>query len=813
MMTGLAMIFRRFASRPWASGSALASLAIGLCAFLVLTAIANYERSYDSWVPDGDRVFRLEMTLAPAGAPEIRTANLSARAGAMLAARLPEVRSSTRVMTSLQSWTVGARRFDETTILAEPGFLQIFPLRRVSGNLQEALARPDRVAISRTMAGKLFGTADAVGRTVLLPGSKAASVAGVFEDLPRNSHLKADAVASLRSPLFMDLAAAEEDWLDLRGYFYVKTAGRSEAGQLGKSATELLSREAPTLAESGMKTIIGAFPLAGLHVRSASDGALPIGGFKPLISSDRVFLVQAIAILLAALAAFNFAFYLATLVSERSREIALHQFFGATPFRIYRLFWTEALVAVLVALAAAVLVAAETQPWWSRFAEGEPGFLDVASTINVGAVLGAILLLVSAVALFPYRLASTIRPAETLHNRAAASAVRSRVIRVIMAAQIAFAASLMLGALAVTKQVDRISSAPLGFDRDGILVVKSLPPDADAELIQSLLRRLTRQPSILAAAAAQDEAGVGLVRASANVEAPSLPRELSFDYMAVDGRWLKLMGITPSAGRLIDEREGDRLVQAPPDRLTPASAVVNETAARQLGFASPAAAVGRPMKAALGQGSPQPLTIVGVIPDIAQASLREGPKPTFYIHDPAQERMLYVRFTGNPAAARARVEQTLKPIFPDKPAAASLLAEDISNLYKDEGRLRLVFATGSLVVLAIALIGIAALANTIVSYKRREIALRKLFGARAGHIVRLIAGLFAPPLLAGYVLGAGAAWFVIRRWLEGFSLRSPPDVAEFSAVFVAIALACALTAAWYVVRLVRLRPASVLRYE
>ncbi|HYI40310.1 MAG TPA: ABC transporter permease [Allosphingosinicella sp.] len=807
------MLLRRFTSRPWSTGSALVSLAIGLCAFLVLTGIARYELSYDQWVPNGDRVFRFEMTLEPAGAPEIRTTSLSARAGAMLAARLPDVQASARAMTRSQSWTIDGRQFEETTILTEPGFLRIFPLKRVGGNLEEALARPDRVAISRTTAEKLFGTAEATGRTVLLSGSKAVSVAGVFEDLPRNSHLEADAIASIRSPLFVDLAAAEEDWLDLRGYFYLKTADASEARQLGELATDLLKREAAVLESSGIKVTIGAFPLGALHARSPSGGDLPIGGFKPLISSDRVLLVQVVAILLAALAAFNFSFYLATLVAERSREIALRQFFGATPFRIYLLFWTEALVAIAVAFGAAVLLASETRPWWTNFAEGEPGLTDIASTINLGAMLGAVLFLVSAVALFPYRLASTIRPAETLHNRAAASAVRSRFIRVIMGGQVAFAASLMLGALAVTKQVDRISSAPLGFDQNGVLVVKSLPPNADPVLIQSLLQRLTRQPAILGAAVAQDEAGVGLNRSSANVEAPSLPRELSFNYMAVDGRWLTLMGVVPRAGRLLDERQGDRLGEGPQEQLGPTPVVLNETAARQLGFASAAAAIGRPMKASLGRGRAEPLTIIGVIPDIAQASLREGPKPTFYIHDPAQERILYVRFTGDPAAARARVAQALKPMFPDKPPATSMLAEDISNLYRDEGRLRLVFATGSLVMLAIALMGIAALANTIVSYKRKEIALRKLFGAPVGHILRLVTRLFAPPLLGGYAVGASVAWLVIQQWLQGFSLRSPPDVTEFLAVLVVITLACALTASWYVVRLVRLRPASVLRYE
>jgi putative ABC transport system permease protein len=817
LTTSLIMLLRRLAARPWGTGLSLFSLATGICAFLILTGIASYELSYDRWVPDGDRVFRLETTIAPTGAEQVRTTSVSARAGAMLSTRLPGLEASARVLSRSTSLKVHGREFRETVALSEPGFLRIFPLQVIGGNLEEALARPDRIAVSRATAVKLFGSPNAVGQPVEVAGGGSAAVAAVFEDLPRNSHLVLETIGSIRSPLFVDLAAAEQDWLDLGGYFYVKTKEPMTAALLGRSATQSLTAQAPMLKDAGLAATIGAFPLDELHVRAAPADQLPLGGFKPLIDYARVQVIAVVAVLVIALAGFNYAFYLSSLVSSRSREIALRQVAGARPRRIYLLFFCDALMSVLLAFALALLALSLAQPWWARFAEGEPGFADVAASSHAALILVAMLVLAGLVALFPYALARRVRPADTLRNRAAATAVRARVVRAVMTAQIAMAVALMLAAVSVAKQVDRLSNAPLGFREQGVLVVKSLPPSVTPARAEALMQEMTRLEGVAGSAAAQDEVGVGLVRATANVQAPSLAHEISMNFMAAEGRWFTLMDVRPVAGRLLADREADQVKRPAPG---PAAAeppafpvLVNETAARSLGFSRAADAIGKPISASLDMGWSQPFTIVGVIPDIAHASLREGSRPYFYFDRREQESLLYVRFEGDLAAARQRIEAQLKAMFPESPPTVGVLADDIAKHYENEARLRLVFGTGSLLVLAIALMGIAALSNTIVTYRMREIALRKLFGASPAQIVRLIAWQFGSPLLIGYTLAGVAAWILVLRWLNGFSLRAPPGVAEFAGVFIAIVAAAGLTASVFVVRLLRLRPAAVLRYE
>ncbi|MBV9930633.1 MAG: ABC transporter permease [Alphaproteobacteria bacterium] len=816
LLAGAKMLLRRMVRNPWGTSLPLVSLAIGLAGFLVLAGIADHELSYDRWVPARARIFRFETTIASPGAPPVRTVSLSARAGSALASHLAGLDTTSRVFASTAAMTVGDRHFSQKLVLAEPGFLALFPLQPVGGNIAEAVTRPDRVALSRSTAIRLFGRADPVGQTVKLPGGRSLAVAAVFQDLPRNSHLELEALASLQSPLFLDVAAREKDWLDLGGYFYARTSGKASAEELSRAATRILAAQAPMLKDAGLAVTIRAYPLKALHVRDAPADALPIGGFKPLIDYSRVLIVLAVAHILLLLAAFNYAFYLAMSVSLRTRELALRQFLGATPARIFRLFAGEALLSTLLALGLALAAVEVARPWWSNFAEGDPGFGDVAASAHAPFIYGLLLPVSAAVALFPFALARSVRPAETLRNRAAASAVRARLVAPLMSIQIALATALMLGALAISKQVALLNAAPLGFDPRPVLVVRSIPPSAPPAQLETLVRELGRVSGAAGAAAAQDEVGVGLVRAQANVQAASLPREISMDYMAAGPSFFQLMGVTPTAGRLLDGREGDRLTRStgPGGAAAAATpALVNEAAARTLGYARPADAVGKTLTASLDVGWSPAFVIAGVLPNVPHASLREGPKPYLYFHQPEQETILYVRAAGGIDTARMGVEDRLRREFPETAPVVSALSGDIAKHYEGEVRLRTVFLSGSALVLAIALMGVAALSGSIVASRRREMALRKLFGARRLTVAGLIAWQLSWPLAVGYALAAAGSSVLILRWINGFSLRAPPNLIDFGAVFVVLTLACAVTASTDIARLTRLRPAAVLGSE
>ncbi|MEA3035242.1 MAG: putative transport system permease protein [Sphingomonadales bacterium] len=816
LLAGASMLLRRLQGSPAGTLFPLLSLALGISGFLVLVGMADHELSYDRWVPARERIFRFETTISPAGAPPVRTVSVSARAGAMLASHLDGLEATARILPRTVPLTIGSRHLTLDTALTEPGFLRMFPLRPVAGNVAEALSRPDRIAVSRSTAEKLFGSTDVVGQAAQLADGRAVAVAGVFEDLPRNSHMRLEAVASLRASTFADLASLEKDWLDLGGYFYVKVKQPTRPEVLSNQATQLLLSEAPMLKSGGITATIAAFPLKELHVRHSPAGALPIGGFKPLLEASRVVVLVIVAIFLACLSAFNYAFHLATWVTRRAREIALRQFLGANPSSIYRLFLGEALLSIGMALAIALLMVALTHGWWARFSEGEPSFPDVAASRHAPLVYLGLFGLSALVALFPYLLARRVRPAETLRNRAAANSIRGRVVGFVMTVQIALAAALMVGAVSVAKQVALLNAAPLGFDAGEILISRSIPPGTSPSKIDTLLRELARSDAVSSAAIAQDEVGVGLVRAQANVEAPSLPHEMLMNYMAAGPGWFDLMRINAVAGRLLEDREADQLRRpavANPSPAPLASVVLNESAARSLGYSTPQKAVGTTLTATLDVGWRQPFIIVGVVRDIAHASLREGPKPYFYFDQRDQENILYVRATRAGAEAVPVVEGRLRAAFPAEPPAVARLTHDISVHYEDEIRLRTVLIAGTLCVLAISLAGVAALARAVLAYRTREVAIRKVFGASPRDILSLVAWQFSWPIVIGYAIGAAVSWFLVVKWLNGFTLRDPPGALEFTAVLVVVVAACALVSSVFVGRLLRLRPATVLHVE
>jgi len=243
--------------------------------------------------------------------------------------------------------------------------------------------------------------------------------------------------------------------------------------------------------------------------------------------------------------------------------------------------------------------------------------------------------------------------------------------------------------------------------------------------------------------------------------------------------------------------------------------VVNESAARRLGFATPAAAVGRqvalpPFSEGLGTST---ATIFGVVADTRYRSLREPVEPIAY-YDLGFYIWMAVRFdSADPQAVRQRIERVWQRLLPTVPFEASFSDERLARLYDaDEARGK-TFAAFALLAIVIACLGLFGLAAFTAERRTKEIGIRKVFGARTRDIVKLLAWQFSKPVVIANLIAWPAAWWLMRDWLNGFDARVPLGPGPFL-LAGAIALAIALgTVAGHAIRVARLNPIHALRYE
>jgi putative ABC transport system permease protein len=288
----------------------------------------------------------------------------------------------------------------------------------------------------------------------------------------------------------------------------------------------------------------------------------------------------------------------------------------------------------------------------------------------------------------------------------------------------------------------------------------------------------------------------------------------SFRTLSVDPGFLESYGLKPIAGRLFDRAQGGDRV-APPDGATPQEIrlVINRTALRDLGLRDPRAALGMRLEASLPRGQ-RFYTIIGVVPDFATDSVRVPVAPTAYLADPARFGMISARVSpGHMAEVTAAMRNLW--VAAGQPGLPKILALELyaAGLYRDIDRDRTLFAATAAVALFIACIGLFGMASFIAEQRTKEIGIRKVMGATTGQLASLLLWHFLKPVLWANVIAWPIAWWLMRRWLDGFAYHVPLDLWPFLVGGVFTLVVTLGTVAAQAILVARQPPVMALRYE
>jgi putative ABC transport system permease protein len=295
-----------------------------------------------------------------------------------------------------------------------------------------------------------------------------------------------------------------------------------------------------------------------------------------------------------------------------------------------------------------------------------------------------------------------------------------------------------------------------------------------------------------------------------------------FDGTPVDFGFFELYGVKPLAGRLFGPDHGEDGVLADPDTAAQPSVILNETAARRLGFSDPRAAVGRPMNwgrvkpgAGEQQGPPPmvPSTIVGVVPD-APVSVRTAVDPVFYYVTPRQG-VLSIRLTGHDVSGAVR---TINALWKRTAPGAPPLREFFLSGARLEQYLDLTIQSTAIAICAglailIACLGLFGLSAFTTQRRTKEIGVRKAMGADTLDVVLLLLWQFTLPVLAASAIAIPLGLWAMSWWLHGFVYHASLSVWTFVLAPVAAVAIAWLTVSWQSFAVARAKPVGALRYE
>jgi putative ABC transport system permease protein len=771
---------RILAKDPVYSLVSILGLGVGLGVCLLLLGYARYCWQYNAHVPDVDNVYIVKQrNNLELGTPWYDQAPLLLLEAAKTA---PGVTSASGYV----GWfplTVEVndqlRKLRSLTVL--PGFAEMMGLRAIKGDLNEALSRPDSVAITQDTAIRLFGTSDVLGRTLLLRLSavdenrSTARIAAILRNPPANTTIPFELLngpnLSLVPPSMREQLLGESDWL---GYLLVRVRPGTSLAAVADVLQHAVD-EAPGAQKvpPEMKERLGDRKVMDIKLSRLRDAYFDrdvATNFTSLAvdrgNSTLVAGLVAVATLILALAAVNYLNLATIRVIRRQREIAMRKVLGASNGRLALQFVVESLLVSMLASATGFILACLAQPVFSELVNRDLG--SMLSLQNIGTGLGLGLLLGLITAIHPAWIALGVRPSLMLVGRPDTESLRSKYLRrALSVLQVAVAMGLASFTLAIFWQARFAIDGSPGFDPSSLLVL-DLPVGVSAqdEKPRGLMAALSQQPALMGTAISND--AVGRSKQSWSTEIKREGREaVAMDVKSMSANFFEEYGIEPVAGRLFDskiDKEDD-----------PVPVVINAIAARQLGFASPQQAVGQILLfRSMASGAPVLITkrIVGIAPEIRFYSLREVPGAIAY-ELWSNSGTLTVRANGSIPDAERAVQSVWPKYFPNSVLEMKPAKEIYAANYADDLSLARLLALSTAIAMIIAAFGMYVLAADAVQRRTKEIALRKLFGTRRRDIGKLVAKEIGAVILLSAVVAIPLAALAIARYLAPYTERTP----------------------------------------
>ena len=768
----------------------IAGLAVGMAgATLILLWIAD-EVGYDSFHAKKDRIYQLySMTDIP-GLKHATIGAVSQLLGPAVKQELPEVEEFSRVRdVDHFLFTVNAKSF--TGIQGEfvdPGFLRIFSFPLAEGDPRNQLSDVYSIVITEKLALKLFGTRDALGKTIRIDSADHFTVSGVLRDIPSNSTISFEYL--LPTAYMRKIGWNYDEWISNNIFTSV----------LLRPGTDVAAFNAKIRNFTRVKTgrsdiwVHFAYPMNRWHLYSEFDNGVPVGG---RIDTVRIFGIIAGFILL--IACINFMNLSTARSEQRAKEVGIRKVAGAGRGLLIGQFIAEAFLTACVSAAGALAIVVLALPSFGGLV-GSPLSLPYGDVYFWLFAAGFVVLTSLLAGSYPAFYLSAFRPVSIFRKqfRRAQSALTPRKILVVL--QFTFAIVLIVSTLIVRQQLQYAQDRDSGFSKNNLIYVDFV---GDIRKNYALIR--------------QELLGSGIATSVTKTMSPMtdggghtwtfrFPGEVPIDttttytFYSEDGGLVRTAGMQLVAGRDID------VYRYPSDSL---AVLLNETAVRTIGFKDP---VGQPLSEPYNNRT---WHVVGIVKDYIDGSPYEKVPPVV-IEGPAQLfRTMHIRFdpAHTTASSLEKAAQIFKRYNPAYPFDYKFVDQEYARKFENEQRTRTMAGLFAALAIFISCLGLFGLSAYVAESRVKEIGVRKVLGASVVGIARLLSLDFVKLVLVSLVIATPVAWYAMNRWLQDYSYRIHIEWGIFAVAGVAAVTIALVTVSWQAVRAALANPVESLRSE
>ncbi|GAB2789974.1 ABC transporter permease [Rhabdobacter roseus] len=777
-------------------------LALGVACSLFIGLWVLDELSFDRFLPNADRIYRLESTTITPDGTQMKLPAVGWPVGKVLQADYPEVEQ----VTYLRGWSPQLKHQEtyirEAGLAADQNFLTVLGYELAQGDPATALAEPFSVILSPAAEAKYFGKGNGLGKVLMVNDTLPHRVTGVFKEVPTNGHLRFDLVQSLASlhALYPEDMVYEyaSGWFDLNVANYLLLKPGTDVNAFSAKIKDLVGQRGKAMVEqTGMSSTLQLRPLTDIYLRSGmptEDG--------PLGNIDSIYLFIAIGLFVLLIACLNVINLTTARATERAKEVGIKKVLGVQKKQLIQQFLTEAAIVCITATALGLGVTLVLLPQFSAFTGKSFGYGDLLGIEGLLLIVAFLATIIPLTGVYPAWVLTAYQPISVLKGRFARSARGVLLRKGLVVAQFAASVCLIICTVAAWQQVRFMQQQPLGFDQQNILTVdlSGVSSRNRSALAATLRSELLTHSQITAATAANAVPGqMGWDGQFAYGEGNAPGKGILVEHIPVDQHYTRTLNLRLLAGR-------DFVADSKADEAE--TFLINEAAVNAFGWENPPAAIGKKLSVSGINGK-----VVGVVRNYHQHSLHDNIRP-LVLNAMPRARVVAFRYEGNnPTAAINHLKASWEKLFPGYVLDFNFLDAAFKQQYLAEQKLIDIFSLAAGMAILISCLGLLGLSVFSTIQRQKEIGVRKVLGASVASIVALLSKDFLKLVLIAILIASPIAWYAMKEWLADFAYKVDINWWVFAlagGLAVGIAL---LTVSFQSVKAALMNPVKSLRSE
>jgi len=682
----------------------------------------------------------------------------------------------------------GDKKISKNGMWVQPTFPGMLGLHMVSGSIN-GLNDQLSVLINQSTASALYGDADPIGKTIRINNKTDLKVAGVFEDMPRNSSFYNTHVF-----LSWDKYLTSEDWLkgaqtqweNHSFQLYVEKSDNADFDALTKRL-ENITRQ---YAKDGNEHLVFQ-PMDRWRLYSEFENGKLKGG-----RISYVWMFGIIGVFVLLLACINFMNLSTARSEKRAKEVGIRKAIGSIRKQLIVQFLSESVMMAVMAFVLSIGLVLAFLPFFNSMADKDmhipfanPWFwlINIIFIIFTGFVSGS----------YPAFYLSSFNAVKVLKGTFKAGRFSALPRQILVVLQFSISVALIIGTIIVFKQIQYAKNRPVGYTREGMITVMINTPELNGHY--DALRS-----DLLATGAVQNMAE------SSSPTTGTWSNQIGFDWAGKDPSSTPAFGtvaVTNDFGKTINWHVLQGRDFSRDFKTDTSGMILNQSAAKLIGFKNP---VGQIVKL-----NGKPYTVLGVIENMVMDSPYLPVTPTVFFNNPGWSNVITIKIKPTVAfpAALEKIGGVFKHYNPASPFDYKFTDQDYAEKFSDEERIGKLASFFAILAIFISSLGLFGLASFVAEQRTKEIGVRKVLGASVGNLWAMLSKEFVVLVLISCAIAIPVAWYYLSGWLKGYQYHTEISWWVFILACVGALVITILTVSAQAIKAAVANPVKSLRSE